>query len=126
MARTVLTVQDVVRTGLVPSYVAGDSANGHSFDNTGEDVFLIVINDDVSDKTVTITTPGTLDGHAIDDLAVVVTLAEERVIGPFPNALYGTVDVDPDPDIDPAIFVDLSADTSVTLGAFRMPDASYV
>lgn len=125
MARTVLTVNSVIRTGLVVAYVSGDAANGHSFDNTGENVFLIVKNADVSDKTVTITTPNTVDGHAIADLDVIVTLAEERCIGPFPNALYGTVDTDPDPDIDPAIFVDLSADTSVTLGAFRVPDASY-
>jgi hypothetical protein len=125
MARTVLTVQNVVRTGLTPVYSAGDAANGHSFDNTGENVFLIVINGDAADKTVTVTTPGTVDGQTIGDLAVVVTASEERVIGPFPNAIYGTVDTDPDPDIDPAVFVDLSADTSVTLGAFKMPDASY-
>ncbi len=125
MARTVLTVNSVVRTGLVVAYVSGDSANGHSFDNTGENVFLLVINGDAADKTVTITTPNQVDGHDIGDLAVVVTASEERVIGPFPNAIYGTVDTDPDPDIDPAVFVDLSADTSVTLGAFRLPDPSY-
>lgn len=125
MARTVLTVQSIARTGLNPVYSAGDSANGHSFDNTGQNIFLIVKNGDASDKTVTITTPNTIDGHALGDLAVVVTAGEERAIGPFPNAIYGTVDTDPDPNIDPAVFVDLSADTSVTLGAFRLPDASY-
>jgi len=125
MARTVLTVNSVIRAGLVVSYDSGDQSNGHSFDNTGENVFLLVKNADASPMTVTITTPKTVDGHEIGDLNIEVTNAEERCIGPFPNALYGTVDTDPDPVIDPAVFVDLSSDTSLTLAAFRLPDASY-
>ncbi len=126
MARTVLTVQDVVRTGLAPSYAAGDSANGHSFDNEGHNVFLQVKNADASPINVTIITPGTVDGHAIADLVVSIPATTgDKMIGPFPAAVYDTIDTDPDPDIDPAIFVDLSADTSVTLAAIKLPGASY-
>ena len=47
------------------------------------------------------------------------------MIGPFPNSLYGTIDTDPDPDIDPAIFVDLDDATNVTLAALKLPGPSY-
>ncbi len=126
MARTVLTVQDVVRTGLAPSYASGDSANGHSFDNTRENVFIHIKNGDASPINATITTPNTVDGHAVADLVVVIPATTGDVmIGPFPAAVYDTIDTDPTPDIDPAIFVDLSADTSVTIAAIKLPGASY-
>lgn len=125
MARTVLTVQKIVRTGLDIAYVSGSTANGHSFDNTGHNVFIHVKNGDSGSMNVTITTPNTLDGLVIDDLVVAVPATDERLIGPFPKALYDTIDTDPDPDIDPAIFVDLSSDTSLTLAAVQLPDPNY-
>jgi hypothetical protein len=124
MARTVLTVQEVVRTGLEATYSAADAANNHSFDNTGENVVLHVKNGAVL-CNVTIVTPNTIDGLALADRLVAVTATEERIIGPFPNALYGTIDTDPDPDIDPAIFVDIDDSSNVTLAALRLPDPSY-
>jgi hypothetical protein len=74
---------------------------------------------------VTIITPNLVDGLAIGDLVITMPATGDRFIGPFPKALYDTIDTDPDPDIDPAIFVDLSSETGVTLGAFRLPDPSY-
>ncbi len=126
MARTVLTVQDVVRTGLDVTYAAGDQANGHSFDNTGHNVFLHVKNTNGATRDVTITTPNTVDGLAIGDLVVTVPATTgDTMIGPFPAALYDTIDTDPDPDIDPAIFVDLEADSGITLAAVKLPGPSY-
>jgi len=61
----------------------------------------------------------------VADLSVSVTNGEERLIGPFPAALYDTIDTAPDPDIDPAVFVDVDNDTSMTIGAFKLPGASY-
>jgi hypothetical protein len=87
-------------------------------------VFLHVKNGDGSPHTATITTPNTVDGLAVSDLAVTIPAGEERIIGPFPY-IYDTVDTDPDPDIDPAVFVDLDADTSVTLAAIKLPGASF-
>ena len=126
MARTVLTVQLISRLGLDVTYVAGDQANGHSFDNTGHNVFLHVKNSNAATRDVTITTPNTVDGLAIGDLVVTVPAnTGDVLIGPFPGSLYDTVDTDPDPDIDPAIFVGLSADAGITLAAVRLPGASY-
>lgn len=126
MARTVLVVQDVVRTGLEATYASGDASNGHSFDNTRSNVFLHIKNGDASPINATIITPNTVDGHAIADLVVVIPATTGDVmIGPFPSAVYDTIDTDPDPDLDPAVFVDLSADTSVTIAVIKLPGASY-
>jgi len=124
MARTVLTVQDIVRTGLNPTFVSGDATNDHSFDNEGHNVFLYVKTTGTA-ADVTIITPNLVDGLAIGDLVVNMPATGERIIGPFPKALYDTIDTDPDPDIDPAIFVDLDVDTGLTLAAIRLPDPSY-
>lgn len=124
MARTVLTAQTVTRAGLVPSYGAVDQANGEVFVNTGKE-FLLVKNGDGSDHTVTITTPGTIDGQAIPDLAVVVTLGEERCIGPFPKAIYNTTDTGQTPDLENAVLVDYDSGTSVTVALIKVPDSSY-
>ena len=126
MARTVLTVQEISRTGLDITYVAGDQANGHSFDNIRHNVFLHVKNSNAETRVVTITTPNTVDGLAIGDLTVTIPAnTGDTMIGPFPGSLYDTIDTDPDPDIDPAIFVGLSADAGITLAAVRIPGPSY-
>ena len=124
MARTVLTVQDIARTGLEAVYAAGDDVNHHSFDNSGENVLLHVKNGATA-VVVTITTPNDIDGLVLPDRIVTVGATTERMIGPFPNSLYGTIDTDPDPDIDPAIFVDLDDATNVTLAALKLPGPSY-
>ena len=126
MARTVLTVQEISRTGLNITYVAGDQANGHSFANIRHNVFLHVKNSNAATRDVTITTPNTVDCLAIGDLVVTVPAnTGDVMIGPFPGSLYDTIDTDPDPDIDPAIFVSLSADAGITLAAVRLPGPSY-
>lgn len=126
MARTVLTVQQISRLGLDVTYVSGNQSTGHSFDNTGHNVFLHVKNSNASTRDITITTPNTVDDLAVGDLVVTVPVTPgDTMIGPFPAALYDTIDTDPDPDIDPAIFVDLSADAGITLAAIKLPGASY-
>lgn len=121
MARGILALQTIVRSGLTPVYSAGDSTNHHYFDNRSQEVYLHVKNGGGAPIDVTITTPGTIDGMAIPDLVVSVTNAEERVIGPFRNDLYGQAEQ----ALSKAVLVDLSADTSVTLGAFEMGDVNY-
>lgn len=123
MAYTELSVETTVRTGLEPTYSAVDAANGNSFDNAGENVVLIVKNGSGGDLTVTISTPGTVDGVALTDKAVVVTTAEERVIGPFPNSLYGQVDADN--SIDEAVLVDFSTGTTVTMAVIKYGSIGY-
>ena len=123
MAYTELTPEVTARTGLNPTYAAVDSANGNSFDNATEDIVLIVKNGSGGDLTVTIAIPATVDGISIDDRDVVVTTAEERVIGPFPNSLYGQEDADN--SIDEAVLVDYSTGTSVKMAVVKYGSAGY-
>lgn len=112
MARTALTVQTISRSGIAPSYASGDAANGHQFSNNGK-TFLHVKNGGGSSITVTIQTPGSVDGLAVADRTVTVANGAEKMIGPFPTTTYN--------QSGGLVYVDLSADTSVTLAAFYLP-----
>jgi len=119
--RVALTVQPLSRSGIVPAYVAG-SANNHVFDNTGENVYLYVINADVAPITVTIVSALTaLDGMTLGAKTVAVANATKRLIGPFPKALYEKSST----GIARAVEVNLSAVANVTLGAFQLPGPTY-
>jgi hypothetical protein len=78
-----LTVQTVIRTGtgLNPTY--SSAAGGGDTVKTGATTFLHVKNAHSSPQTVTIATPGTVNGLAIEDLAIAVPNAGERMIGPI-------------------------------------------
>jgi hypothetical protein len=121
MARDILTLQETLRTGLEVTYAAGDSANGHTFDNRGQDIVLHVINGGGAPINVTITTPDTVDGLAIADQVIAVTNAEDRFIGPFRNDLYGQAEQ----GMTKAVLVDLSDDTSVTLAAIQIGNVNF-
>lgn len=123
MARTALTVQDCVRTGLTGSYTAA-SADGHAFNNESERVFLHVKNAATNvTVTVTVQTPKTVDGLAVTDLTVTMGFSSERFIGPFPNAVYGKKDTTL--SIPKAVWVDYSATANVTVAAVKLPQATY-
>lgn len=110
MARTALAVQQIVRTGLEPTY-SNANAEGHAMPNGGTEV-LHVKNGDESPINVTIQTPNTVDGLAIADRVVAVPAGEERFIGPFPRATYNQGADE--------VYVDFSAVTSVTCAALRL------
>jgi hypothetical protein len=76
-------------------------------------MFLYVKNASGSPITVTIDTPGLVDGLAIANLTVSVPATTgERMIGPFPPGIYNQADGN--------VYVDWSSVTSVTAGVFRM------
>lgn len=109
MARTALAVQQIVRSGLTPSYSAAN-VDGHSIQNGGSE-FLHVKTGGTA-CNVTIVTPGTVDGQAVADRVIAIGTTSERMIGPFPPDVYnqpGAADV----------HVDFSAVTSVTVAALR-------
>ena len=110
MARTSLTVQDVERSGLEPSY-ASANVDGNSFANNGR-VILHAKNGSGGAITVTVKTPGTVDGLAVADRTVSVPAGEERMIGVFPPADYNQSDGD--------VYIDYSGVTSLTVAALRI------
>ena len=111
MSLTTLAVQQIVRTGLTPALAAAN-ADGSYVPNDGR-TFLQVKNGSAGAVTVTVETPGTVDGLAIGDLAVVVPLTVgDKIIGPFPPDTYNQP--------DGTIKATFSAVASVTIGAFRL------
>lgn len=124
MARTELSLQTTVRTGLNPSY-AGATADGEGIDNTSQRVMLHVKNAGGGAVVVTLDTPGTVDGLAIPSLAVTVPAGEERFIGPFPRNVYNQDDSAGDTGLAEAVFIDTDTQTGITLGAFLLGSAGY-
>ncbi len=110
MARSALAVQDVNRGGLTPAYSAAP-VDGHSFQNSGREV--IHVKTTSTPCTVTIQTPGTVDGQAIGDRTVVIAGTSERLIGPFPAGTYNQ-------PTGEGVYVDFSAVTGVTVAVFRI------
>ncbi|MGW7359471.1 hypothetical protein ACWGI0_23265 [Streptomyces sp. NPDC054802] len=105
-----LTTQTITAGGLSPTY----DAAGLSGDQLrpGKSTFLHVKNGDVAAMTVTLATPGTVDGLAIADRAVTVDPGDDQMI-PV-GALYG------DPSDSGLASVTYSATTSVTVAALRI------
>ena len=102
--RIALTVIDCVREGVVTTEILS-TAEGASFANDGR-TFLYMLNTAVA-CTITVKTPGTIDGLDIDELTYVVPIDADvpSMIGPFPPSIYnqsdGTVHVTPS---DPTTF----------------------
>lgn len=119
MARTVITVNDMVLTGLDLDALleAADQANGMIFTNgNGGKTFLAVKNADASPHNITVVTPRTVDGLAIADVAVEVAVGKTILIGVFSQGTFNQGSTDTN-----KVHVDIDDDTSVTIGAFRLP-----
>lgn len=95
MATVALTVQDARRASngvnVTDTGVSATSGNTYQFNNNGQ-TLLYVKNASGSTCTVTVITPGTVDGLAITDLTVSVATAKEHLIGPFPARVYNNAD----------------------------------
>lgn len=106
-----LTVQNVARTGLAPSY-ASAAGGGDTIANDGA-VLLHVKNGGGSSINVTITSTAPAGvGLAQANVVVAVPNAGERMIGPFPPGSFN--------DANGLTAVGYSAVTSVTVAAIRL------
>ena len=110
-------MQLITRDGLPAVYSNGDAANGHEFDNSRQGPFLHVKNGGASPIDVTIVTSRKIDGLEIANRVVSVANGTEQFIGPFQNDTYGSGTNSTD------VWVDLSADTSVTLAVLNQSQA---
>ncbi len=123
MARTVLTLQTTLRTGLEATYAAGDATNDHSWDNANQNIIINVKNGGGGALECTFVTPETRDGLAVTDQIVSIPAGEERFFGPFRNDLYGQAE--PDAGFTKSVFLDLDIDTTVTLAALEVGDVNF-
>lgn len=85
-----LATQPVTRAGLNPAYVA-PSAGGDKLSPSSTAV-LHVKNASAAAVTVTLVTPGKVDGFDIADLAVSVPAGGERLIGPVSEVFRDPAD----------------------------------
>lgn len=111
MARTALTAQSVTSGGLTATYSAAN-VEGHSFRLQGSRV-LHVKNGGGSSVTVTVPTPGTVDGLAVADRTYTVAAAGETFIGLGAGSAYR--------QSDGTAQVDFSGVTSVTVALLDVP-----
>jgi len=88
----------------VAAAVGGDTAP------TGPGRFLYINNADASSKTVTVSTPGTVKGHAIADASLVVATGDHAII-PLTDVYRGATG---------RAAITYSAVTSVTVAVFEL------
>lgn len=104
-----IAAQQVSLSGLEATYTA--AAASQTF-VPGNNVILHVINGGASPITATIVTTSTVAGQAVADVAVTVTNAEERFIGPFQRQYFS--------DANGQVAVNWSATTSVSFAVLRI------
>lgn len=109
MPRTALSVQQVSRAAITPSYVTPDVA-GSSILNTGSEMFHVKTGG--TGATVTVPIPVLVDGKAVASQSYVLGTNTERMIGPFPPAIYNQA--------DGSVYIDYSSITTVTAAAFKV------
>lgn len=83
--RVSVATQKITRAGLNPSMTA-PTADGDVIDYGN--VILAINNTSGATLTVTVQTPGTVDGLPIGELTVSIPTAGIREIGPFPRSTF--------------------------------------
>jgi hypothetical protein len=109
-----LTIQDISRSGLTPSFAAAGVA-GDEFSNDGM-TYIEVINGDAGAHVVTIATQLTDDGLAVADRTVSVGAGVRKKIGPFQKSIYN--------DANGKVQITYDGVTNVTIGVFRHTPAT--
>lgn len=112
MARTTVTIQTLVNSGITPSYNAATVTDGDAFTNDGN-TFIHVLNAG-AEKTLTIQTPVTVGGIAVAEVTVTIPATTgTKLIGPFETTIFN--------QSDGRVYLDWSAVTGVTFAVVKMP-----
>ena len=82
-----LAVQTVSLAGVTPAYVAGAEA-GDTFYNDGRTFLHVKNGNGAASRTVTINSLVNCSQGHDHDIAVVVPLSSEKMIGPFPTSRF--------------------------------------
>lgn len=108
MARTALTVQQISRAGILPTYAAA-SIDGHSMPIGGNEFFHVKTG--ATGVTCSFAIPGLVDGQTVPAKTVVIGTSTERMIGPFPPGTYGQASGE--------VYIDFNQVATVTIAAIR-------
>lgn len=111
MPRTAITPQRGTSAGLAPAYEPANVAGNSYLLRSGR--VLHVKNGSGSSVTVTVPTPGVVDGLAIADRTIAVPASGERLVA------LGTTDAYK--QAGGVAYIDYSAVTSVTVAVFDIP-----
>ena len=115
MAYTSLTIQTIIKDGLEPTYAAATLTDGDRFRNSGKE-FIHVVNGGGSPCIVTVLTPATISGLAIEDKTVTVAAGTDEMIGTFEPGLYNN----PAGGTDPGeTYVEYDQVATVTVAVIR-------
>lgn len=108
-------VQDISRVPLAPAYQGSlTTTDTYTFPNDGK-TFLHAKKSGAGACTLTVVTPGTVDGLAVADLAVTVPATTgDRMIGPFRPEMYN------DP-LTGLVTISFSEITGLTIAVIRLP-----
>jgi len=106
-----LTVQEVARTGLAPTYGAA-AGGGDAIPNDGR-TMLHIKNGGGASINLTVVTQATVLGNAVADDVIAVPNGQERMVGPFPPGVYN--------DVNQLVQLTYSGVTTVTVAAIRLP-----
>ena len=116
MARTPVTVQNITRTATEMTYSAANASGdgGNSFANDGRTMLHIKAGGTApASFTLTIETPGTVDGQAIAQRTATLAKEKEYFVGPFPPGVYDQA--------GGVVYFDIGADkTGITVAALRL------
>lgn len=119
MARTLITPQSLSSAGVEPTFIAA-IADGHKIPNNGK-MILYVKNTNAASRTITVKTPGIVDGDLdIEERIVTVPATSERVIGPLDTGVYNMgAEADAETERN-MVYVDYSVITDVTISALKI------
>jgi len=106
-----LSVQQIIRSGLKPTYATA-ATGGDEFVNDGVFTFFHAKNAATPAIAVTFVTQKTVDGQAVGDRTVSLPDGEERMVGPFPTDVYNNA--------NGRVAVTYDAVASVTIAAIKM------
>ena len=111
-AYTALTINEISRAGIAATLVSADETDGHSFVNDGR-TFIHAINT-ADAGNITFLIPRTVAGQSVTDREEVLPVnAVGEFFGPFPPGDYNQA--------DGTVYITISEQDNVTLGAFRLP-----
>ncbi len=117
MARTLVPITEIVRSGATPpSATVADATNDHYFTGNDGRVYLEIVSTDAGAQTVTVKAAPTFsaDGLTVGDLVISIPAGATRRAGPFRVSTFKQ-------NASADVYFDPSVSTTLTFRAWRLP-----